>query len=404
MEHSSIGYHTFSFFQKTTPEEFSVLTSDFIEYARKNSNVKCFNNKNIWIYCYTDHKGIIWNLINYVYNGYLNCGVKVIIDPKVMIEENYITAANESDLGKTAKIYNDECHKISQILLDFGSSTLNRADFCINIDLAELGINCPPDKMMELIMRANIPKGYKNKKYYDSEKSHRKRKYEGSLYLNKGPVTINYYWKYDQQSEKHPNFENREESYNVIRYEVQCEYQKLYEITEKLQSQSYECNGEWFSGLLTDSVAEDVATSYYNKIIRKGDYFTLDGAEYIVKSYGFNSQKEERMIYALGLISERRSIHNALKHLKKEAERVDGYDKFSVELRKVKEKKIKQFKKSLDDLDEILVNPVTIPTRWNIKHIINPLRAYYNQTYEQLISTAEADALNHINDYLNKCS
>ena len=185
---------------------------------------------------------------------------------------------------------------------------------------------------------------------------------------------------------------------------MQCEYQKLYEITEKLQSQSYECKGEWFSGLLTDSVAEDVATSYYNKIIRKGDYFTLDGAEYIVKSYGFNSQKEERMIYALGLISERRSIHNALKHLKKEAERVNGYDEFSVELRKVKEKKIKQFKKSLDDLDEILVNPVTIPTRWNIKHIINPLRAYYNQTYEQLISTAEADALNHINVYLNKCS
>lgn len=168
------------------------------------------------------------------------------------------------------------------------------------------------------------------------------------------------------------------------------------------KSQVYE--KELFWGLLTDSVAEDVAISYYIKIIRKGDYFTLEGAEYIVRSYGFNSQKEERMIDALELISESKSIHNALKRLKKDVDHVEGYDEFSAEIRKVKEKKIKDFKKSLDDLDEILVNPVTIPRRWNIKHIINPLREYYNQTYEYLIPTAEADALIHINDYLNKRS
>ena len=47
------------------------------------------------------------------------------------------------------------------------------------------------------------------------------------------------------------------------------------------------------------------------------------------------------------------------------------------------------FKRSLKDLDDILVNPVTIPRRWNIPHIPNLLRAYYESPDDEVLITEE---------------
>lgn len=46
---TSMGYHTFSFFQKTDYDEFYRLSSDFILYANKNTDMKRFPvKKMIW--------------------------------------------------------------------------------------------------------------------------------------------------------------------------------------------------------------------------------------------------------------------------------------------------------------------------------------------------------------------
>ena len=59
------------------------------------------------------------------------------------------------------------------------------------------------------------------------------------------------------------------------------------------------------------------------------------------------------------------------------------------------------FNRSLKDLDDLLINPVTIPRRWNIRHIPNLLRAYDDAVYEeQLISKQEYLALKHIAEFL----
>ena len=39
---TSMGYHTFAFFQKMNEEEFSIVTGDFILYAKKNKYMKRF--------------------------------------------------------------------------------------------------------------------------------------------------------------------------------------------------------------------------------------------------------------------------------------------------------------------------------------------------------------------------
>ena len=55
------------------------------------------------------------------------------------------------------------------------------------------------------------------------------------------------------------------------------------------------------------------------------------------------------------------------------------------------------FKKSLKDLDSLLINPVTIPRRWGIKHIPNLLRVYQEMNYdEELITKQEYISQKHI--------
>ena len=67
--------------------------------------------------------------------------------------------------------------------------------------------------------------------------------------------------------------------------------------------------------ILTDRILEDVVQKYFYKVIRKGDYLTLDDARDIVLSYHFRRDKEERMIYALESVKEYHGIAGAKSRL-----------------------------------------------------------------------------------------
>ena len=70
---------------------------------------------------------------------------------------------------------------------------------------------------------------------------------------------------------------------------------------------------------------------------------------------------------------------------------------------KLRENEFRRFNKALKELDNILVNPVTIPRRWDVKHIPNLLRAYYDSIYEeQLVSYQEYAAMKRIEEVLEK--
>lgn len=408
MQNTSLGYHTFQFFQKTNDEDFSLLTDDFIAYANQNNEMKRFpiiSKEGIsigWKYVYEKSKGIQWLLLSrHFKSGYTTQGVSVIINPKAMLEGNYIRAAQENDLELVEDLFNKEAAKISPILSKFGFSSLSRVDHCLNIDLEELDIPCSPKQMMTLIKRANIPKHFKELEIYDKT-SHRKTTSKNSFYLQSKSAVINFYWKYPQQTEKHPNFIQRENSKNVIRFEVQCKYPKLYTISKENRYESKYCEltdelslDELYEYIidhvqnpsipadivLSDRISEEIIKKYFYKIVRKGDYFTLDGAREIVESYNFRRDKEERLIYALEQISKARGIADV-------KSKMLGCD-------------LDDFKQSLRDLDDILVNPVTIPKGWKIRHIPNLLRAYYDSVYdEQLISTSEYLILKRIDEFL----
>lgn len=239
MKNTSLGYHTFSFFQKLKEEDYFSLSCDFSVYARRNKGIKETPVKNKkgqttgWRYSYKPSKGIQWILTSKTAeNGFTTRGVMVIVNPKSLIEQEYIAAAGEDDFEMTEKLFNEEAAKISPLLEKLGFCSLSRVDPCLNIDLRELNFPCSPEQMMMLIKQGNIPKHYKERELEYDTKQHRRITDKTSFYLESKSSVINYYWKYPQQDEAHPNYSFRESSRNVIRMEVQCKYSKLYALSK----------------------------------------------------------------------------------------------------------------------------------------------------------------------------
>lgn len=413
MENTFMGYHTFAFFQKTDEEEYQVLENDFIGYMQRTKKLKrspVQNKDKIqigWQYTYKDdkEKGIHWLMLSSkAKNNYVTRGVLAVINQEALIENNYIRAAKDDDLKEVEEIYNRETEKISKIFLKFGSCSLNRVDPCLNIDLKELGIPCTPEQMMKLIKRGNIPRYYEERKECYDSKQRRMVSDKNSFYLESKSSVINFYWKYAKQGKKHPNYSKRESSRNVIRLEVECKYLKLYALVKNrnLESKYYESDeglspDEMYMRMhmgvhnpvipidvvLSANIYEPIIRKSIYKILRKGNYFTLDIARDIVESYHFRSSKEERMIEVLESVNESHGIAKAKS--------------------KLRENEFRRFNKTLKELDDILVNPVTIPRRWDIKHIPNLLRAYYDSIYEeQLVSYQEYAAMKRIEEVLEK--
>lgn len=411
MKNTSLGYHTFSFFQKLKEEDYFSLSCDFSVYARRNKGIKETPVKNKkgqttgWRYSYKPSKGIQWILTSKTAeNGFTTRGVMVIVNPKSLIEQEYIAAAGEDDFEMTEKLFNEEAAKISPLLEKLGFCSLSRVDPCLNIDLRELNFPCSPEQMMMLIKQGNIPKHYKERELEYDTKQHRRITDKTSFYLESKSSVINYYWKYPQQDEAHPNYSFRESSRNVIRMEVQCKYSKLYALSKGNREKSrfyiswddisWEEAYERLMNdvrnpsnpadiILKDEVLEEVTQKHFYRVLRKGDYFTINDARSIIESYHFRREKEDRLIYALELVSDCRGIARAKS--------------------KLHGSNLDEFKRSLNDLDDILVNPVTIPRRWGMKHIPNLLRAYYDSIYaEQLIPRQEYLARQHIDEILSK--
>ncbi len=133
--------------------------------------------------------------------------------------------------------------------------------------------------------------------------------------------------------------------------------------------------------VLSANTYEPIICKSIYEILRKGDYFTLDIAKDIVKSYQYRDTKEDRMIEVLESVNESHEIAKARSKLQK--------------------KELHRFNKALWELDKILVNPVTIPRRWNTRHIPNLLRAYYDSIYEeQLVPCQEYEAMKRIEEVL----
>jgi len=383
---TSIGFHTLSVFQRLTAEEYFSLDSDFIGFMSNTGKVSRFPIKDKkeriigWIYSYNDNRGIVWITLSFAVNDRITVyGVKAVITPKVLLNRDYLSSANEGTIKDFKERFNLEARGISPILGNIDLYSMSRGDYCINFHLNELNIPCTSEQMMTLIKMGNIPKHFKEWTKYDTT-SKRQKADKNSFYLESDSVTLNYYNKYAQLiGDKNHPCTNKEDAIDLIRLEVQYGYRKLYSMlknkvfipntTEPLAEIdiaelyndmiSYRHIAIPLDAMLADSIAEDVIRKYFYKVIRKGDYYTLATAKRIIQSENCHPKKKDRLISALTLINQCRGIYKAKCTLQ-------GKD-------------LEVFKRSIKDLELIGVNPVTIPREWNVEHISNLLDAYYNK-------------------------
>lgn len=410
---SSLGFHTMTLTLSISLDDARQLLIDFSTYRKNTKLIEMYIKDErgepikyyykyplmplkVDIYFIDRYRGISWCIRASKkpsdYAGYI---VEVTINPKFLAGINdYLTAATYSDMNLTIINFNTESKKISPLLYQFNDYKIDRIDYCVNISLDEFIPEYNSEQILNLIKRSDIPPHYKEWKVYDNT-AHRMISKPESFYLISNSVNINYYSKYLQLQNKSKENEDKgfdpidpeilDASRNIYRFEVQCKYHKTYTISQKTEKEG-NLDHNKYKILLSPVICIGIVSDYYKKTIGKGDWYTLSEAEKIIKSQNYNCQKKQKLINALKYVSQCRSLAKAKKNCP--------------------EDQLKSFKKTLDELSELNINPVTIPREWNIKHMPNLLKSYFDKlmavSYDNNIKNVEMHFFT-AQGYMNYC-
>ena len=362
--HSSLGYHTVNFFRRFDYDDIEAIFKDIKQFSKESGKIMLYPTdlrNSCYRIDYTDKYSSIdyWQIRScYSSQDFKEHTVEAKVNPKILAgESDYIRAAGERHFPLLAAGFNEEARKLSSLLYGFNEYRPNRIDYCVNFDLQELGYPCEPLQMMELIKRSNIPAHYvERKEYHPTAK--RMKALPNSFYLKSNSVRINCYGKFDQLSNNYQDNPSLEDSLSVVRFEVQCRYIKLYNMMARARLKGVP-DEDLLRHLLSDEVARETVIGYFNRIIMRGDYYTLKEATERVKVRRFGVGKEERMIDALNLISQQRGIYKA---------------KAIFPLASIA---LARFNRAMNELvDEMNINPVTIPKSFGIKYLPGLMDAY----------------------------
>ncbi len=415
---SSVGYHTFAISMNLIQKEADRLFEDFKKYRDRTKKIyieECPKyeadpfGRHYEMKYFGTYNGLRWR-IRFSKKGFMiegkhvTCSIKAIINPKILAgEKSYIMAAHASYLEKIEEVFNEEAANISPILKRFSDYSLNRLDYCINFDVSELG-SCPeqltrkmPEMMMELIRCGDIPKNFKEEY---------KEKFQ--FYLQSGSVVINCYWKYPDLEKNFADCSDLEKSKDIIRFEVQYRYPKVIEVLTKMKKELGKFRAKMMSqlrgqaiydsehnpngvdelkfkqsvemlkgsvtdralkkicimGMMSDEKCIEVIKKYFNKTIRRGDYYTFEKARRIIEADVSDWEKIIRLTDTLRLVKESGGIAKAKAS-------VQGKD-------------LEDFRRTLRNLDDLRINPVTIPEEWGIEYMPNLLNAYYNKLDKEM--------------------
>lgn len=390
MLRSSLGFHTITLTLSLLYDEANQLITDFCTYRDKTGNIEIYRLKDgkPIIYYPSDHlppeinikfkdryrygdgnRGIKWCIRKSEWcNDFIDYIVEATINPKILADiTDYLTAATYNDIDLAAANFNKISHEISPLLHSFSDYRITRIDYCVNISLDEFIPECTPMRLMNLIKRSNIPPHYEEWMKYDNT-AHRTKSRPESFYLKSKSVNINYYSKYLQLLNKskenvdrgYPPIDQKtlDASRNIYRFEVQCKYYKIFSMSQKAK-EAGDRGINKYKSLLDPVICTTIVSDYYEKVIGKGDWYTLSEAIRIIKSQGFNYQREDRLIKALGYVSKCRSLARAKESCPDEM--------------------LNAFIRTLKELENLNINPVTIPREWHIEYIPNLLRSYLDQ-------------------------
>lgn len=296
--------------------------------------------------------GIILCTISYANNDYYRIYLRV--EPQSLIEgrrtidvfdcSNESVARLETTLDKTIDI-------VCSVLPQSYRWSVGRIDYSMNLT-SEYVKEC-----VALSKKGKDPYHYKD---------HVNK--TGSSYRRSKSVILNFYDKSDHLSKKIDSdsldAHLLEEAQNIYRIEVQClNYNKLKHIRKKFDLPK-ETNLYHY---LRSDIAKWALLSYYDKVIGRADYYSLDEAIKKVESTVWGSRKKENIKNWIRLIAQARSVSKAREQF------VGGTT--LARTGTVVRGSLNTFRNYEKACRDIGVNPVTIPRDWGIDYIPNPIRS-----------------------------
>ena len=325
----------------------------------------------------------------------------LVINPKVIINKDYISVANEVDAVFALHEIDKFFYRI-RLPLTCADFKPTRIDCCFNYQFLDTH-GRPSDEMandyMKLLKKGKDPTGFKLGGYY-CESGRRFVPYQNSLNYTQSyhnsygnqikNVVINVYNKHEElrgKIEESPymrcsddeenaeslesiNYEyerdNRttlDNAYGIVRFEVQLYYQKLYNTT---RSARWGFDSLDINNFISDHFTETMLIEYLCKICFAGDYFTLEKAREKIIAYPISHQKtKEGLLTLLSQVSRQRGWKAAAERVSQTTETVYENTCDSLSHNKVKN--------LLNWLDKIGVNPVTIPKGWSSDFFPSPI-------------------------------
>ena len=203
-------------------------------------------------------------------------------------------------------------------------------------------------------------------------------------------VVINCYWKHVDLKKNFSDCEDLEKSQDIIRFEVQYLYPKTYATVAKMKRESNEkrlkfmdklksYDGiDWFQESVDSSKLKqmhevfheassidtmamilkkmsneercsDTIDKYFEDVIKPGDYYTFDLVRRHIEARVSSWDKVVRLTNTLKMVRSCGGIKKAKESLQKS--------------------ELGEFRRSLRELSQLGINPVTIPDEWGIKQI-----------------------------------
>ena len=251
------------------------------------------------------------------------------LNPTKLLNRDIVELTKEGDLHEVSEKFNKILEQIHLDLNTFFYWTLNRVDYCINIKIQNV------EDYIKLFQRCEVPSRFQIP--YDKKAKIRKHK-EGSFYLFNKSTIINFY---DKQAERFNNTgENLDSARDILRLEIQCKKGKTDYIKYK-----HNFEMKYLGYFTSEELSLKIISSYFDKIIGKGNYYKLDKARDIINASEYTKATKDKLINVLELINKHKSIDKA---------RVNSsYSKDS-------------FNRYIKKIRELNINPITIPRRWEV--------------------------------------
>lgn len=269
--------------------------------------------------------------------NYYNKQIEMLVNPKRLIEKkNKIDITKAEDIEEISKEFNKIMQSISTDLPSFFNFTIQRIDYCINIETEYV------EEYIKLFQRADRPSIY-FKELYDN-KTHRRGQRQGSFYLKSNSVNINFY---NKEEERLNNNILDNNSKNILRLEVQCKKEKTNNIKFKKQFRTK--NLLYF---FNKDLSREIIEYYYKKTVGKEDYYKLNKAIELIKASKNSETMKEKMITVLKEVNKKRSVVIARQE--------SIYNKAN-------------FNRYLKKIRTLNINVVTIPESWKINKLENLL-------------------------------